>query len=248
MKNIIIKWNQHFVVMATHPDHPNYNTNARGRKIHLATTHKRNAKTLCNMMVVGGVETQSYFADRDLCITCKDKAEQIIDNRFNKTTYTFTINTDASHFPYHGGITGWATWIKSDHYTMKQSGLLPEGVALNSAMAELLAIEQALLLLDNLIAEEPFLQQQKILVYFNCDSQFAIKSLSGHITGRAYQTIIKRVRGMAERYEIVPRHVKAHKKGRQEPREWVNNWCDQQAKALARGRWEELNAKATEKV
>ena len=248
----ILKKEQHFVVMATHPDQPNYAPQARGRKLHLATTHRKKHKTLCNMLVVEGIELGSYGADRDLCLTCHKRATETIKKRFDNVTYSFTINTDASHYMAHGGVASWACWIKSSHYLIKDAGVFPEGVP-NSSVAELLAVEQALLLLDKLISNEEFLQHQlnngKILVFFNTDSLFTVQALNGNIKRKVYSEIIERVNALADRYEINPRHVKGHTRG-SEPRTWVNNWCDKQARTLASARLGVLNARAktTEKV
>jgi hypothetical protein len=247
-----LKQDQHFVVMATHPDKPSFAPQARGRKLHLATTHRKKFKTLCNMLVVEGVPQNSFMADRAMCLTCQSRVKEVIKQRFDGVTYSFTINTDASHYPAHGGIAAWACWIKSSHYLVKDAGVFPEGVP-NSAVAELLAVEQALLLLDKLIDTEPFLQHQldngKVLVFFNTDSLFTVQALNGNIKRKAYEEIIERVRALASRYEINPRHVKGHTKGTV-AREWVNNWCDKQARSLAYARLGELNGKpkATEKV
>lgn len=235
-----------FVVFATHPDHPNYGGQMRGRKLHLSIRYERKTKTLCNMLVVDTVEENSHQADRDICLNCIEMAERSIKIQRDDTTYSFTINTDASLYRDHGGVAAWACWIKSKHYTIKSSGLLPHGIP-NSSVAELLAVEQALLLLDNLISESEFLQGQKILLYFNTDSKFTVQALTGDIRRQTHRVIIDRVRSLTSHYVIRPRHVKGHTKGH-EPREWVNNWCDRQAKAIARARLEELNGNTTEKV
>lgn len=244
-----LKRNQHFVVMATHPDKPSFAPQARGRKLHLAITRRKKFKTLCNMLVVEGVEQHSYMADRDMCMTCQSKAVEVIEKRFDQSTYSFTINTDASHYAAHNGISSWACWIKSSHYLIKDAGVFPEGVP-NSSVAELLAVEQALLLLDRLIDNEPFLQHHlndgRILIFFNTDSLFTVQALNGTIKRTKYAEDINRVRALAARYEINPRHVKGHTKG-EVAREWVNNWCDKQARRLAFARLGELNgSKASE--
>lgn len=240
-----LKRDQHFVVMATHPDQPNWGGQARGRKLHLATTHRKKLKTLCNMLIVEGVSQNSHMSDRQICLTCQSKVREVIKQRFDGVTYSFTINTDASHYKAHDGVSAWACWIKSSHYLIKDAGVFPEGVP-NSAVAELLAVEQALLLLDKLIDTEPFLQHQlengKVLIYFNTDSLFTVQALNGTIKRKVYAEIIERVRALASRYEINPRHVKGHTRG-EVAREWVNNWCDKQARSLASKRLGELNGK-----
>lgn len=243
----LLKNNQHFVVWATHPDHPNYGGTARARKLHLATNHRKGAKTLCNMLVVEGVERGSFAADREMCKSCEAVAKTIIKKRFHETTYSFTINTDASFYPDNGGIAAWACWIKSSHYLIKESGLFPDGTAPNSSVAEVLAVEQALLMLDRLIAEEPFLQDQKILVFFNTDSLFTVQALNGNVRKVRYRDTIERVRAMANRYQINPRHVKGHSRG-EDARSWVNNWCDRESRKLASQRKRELNGQATTKI
>jgi len=238
----LAKDNQHFLVWATHPDHPNYQPQARGRKLHLSTTAKRNAKTLCNMLVVSGVTRaeQKMMTSRETCASCIEAAKRIIKRRFEQTTYSFTINTDASFYPEHGGIAAWATWIKSTHYRIQQAGLFPDGLAANSSVAELLAVEQALLLLDHLISEEPFLQRQDILVYFNTDSLFTVQALNGNSRNKQYRDIIERVRALTARYQINPRWVKGHTDGG-DARRWVNNWCDEKARSLALKRKKRLD-------
>lgn len=237
----------HFVVMATHPDHPNFGPQMRSRKLHLAVMSKRKTKTLCNMLVVDAVHVGSTMSDRELCANCLDLAGRVEKKIITKQAYSFTINTDASLYR-DNNVAAWACWIRSEHYLIKDAGLFPDDEHIpNSSIAELLAVEQALMLLDKLIATEPFLQDQTILLYFNTDSKFTVQALGGHIRKSTHRDMIERVRALTKRYVIVPRHVKGHTKG-SVPREWVNNWCDQQARKLANERWRELNAKTTEKV
>lgn len=95
-----LKQDQHFVVMATHPDLPNYGPQARGRKLHLATSHRKKLKTLCNMLVVEGVERQSYMADRDMCLTCVRRSKEVIKQRFDGVTYS-SPSTPMPHTTQH---------------------------------------------------------------------------------------------------------------------------------------------------
>ena len=246
---------QHYVVWATHPAEPNYGPQARARKLHLAIDNAKRTKTLCNMMVVKGVPFDGPEKHRPICLTCTAKAQEISDKQREGVTYRFTINTDASLYRDRTGVNpsigAWACWIKSKHYHIKDAGLLPDGLP-NSSVAELLAVEQALLLLDKLISTEKFLQHQlehgKIYIVFNTDSLFAIRALQGTIKRKTYRPIVQRVRALAARYEISPRHVKGHTDG-DTAREWVNNWCDQQARGLAHARLREVNAsKSAKKV
>ncbi len=55
-------------VWATHPDYPNYDGLARGRKTHLAKTNEQGTKTLCNMLVDDVFE--DYQTSTGTCKTC----------------------------------------------------------------------------------------------------------------------------------------------------------------------------------
>jgi ribonuclease HI len=160
------------------------------------------------------------------------------------TPYSFTINTDASHHP-QTKVSAWACWIKSSHYKMRDAGLL-EGGAANSSVAELMAVEQALILLDNLIATQPFLQSrtEPIKLYINTDSIWAIQALSGNMKRSKHIEIAKRIRALTDGFEIEVRHVKAHT-NTDDARSWVNSWCDRAARKLVRARVEELNDRTT---
>lgn len=157
--------------------------------------------------------------------------------------YSFTINTDASHSTSHGGVGAWACWIKSTHYLIKDGGLL-EGPVVNSSVAELMAVEQALLLLDNLIDSQEFLRHYRnsgnIIVYLNTDSVWAIHAIKGIVKRSKHLEIAHRVKSLADPFEIQARHVKGHSKN-PDSRSWVNNWCDRKARGLVRGKLEELN-------
>lgn len=163
--------------------------------------------------------------------------------------YSFTINTDASHAP-KVQVAAWACWIKSTHYKIQDSGLFPDPVP-NSSVAEAMAIEQALLLLDMLIDSQPFLRAQRdgpgIKLYINTDSMWTIQALTGKIKRSKHVAVARRVRSLAENYEIEARHVKAHTRGA-DARSWVNNWCDRAARKLVRQKVEELNGSRTKKV
>lgn len=160
--------------------------------------------------------------------------------------YSFTINTDASHHP-ETKASAWACWIKSEHYKIKESGLFPDG-APNSSVAELMAIEQALILLDALIDSQPFLRSHHegagIRLYINTDSMWTIQALNGNIKRSNHLAVAKRIRSLIDDYRVEIRHVKAHTKIR-DSRSWVNNWCDKAAKLLVRQKVGEINGTAT---
>jgi ribonuclease HI len=158
-------------------------------------------------------------------------------------TYSFTINTDASHHP-QTKVSAWACWIKSYHYKIKDSGLFPEPVE-NSSVSELMAIEQALILLDKLISHEVFLQTRSgIKLYINTDSMWTIQALSDNVKRSKHREVAGRIRSLTEGFDIEVRHVKAHRKV-YNSRTWVNKWCDEAAKSLVRRKVSELNATKT---
>lgn len=240
------------VVMATHPQNPNHSGNSRGRVQHLSVSSKRETLTLCNMMVsfpVVGVHAQ-FNRQCAVCtsklVTAKLKGRPTpatySEAQLPSMAYSFTINTDASHDPATG-TAAWAAWIKSSHYKITDAGLFPEPV-INSSVAETLAVEQALILLDNLINHEQFLRdhhdQGKIVLYINTDSMWTINVLKGMVKRSKHVAVARRVRSLAEPFTIIPRHVKGHTAG-EDSRSWVNNWCDRQARGLVRKKLEELN-------
>lgn len=162
--------------------------------------------------------------------------------------YSFTINTDASLAP-KTGVAAWACWIKSSHYLIKEAGIFSEPLP-NSSIAELLAFEQALILLHNLIDTQPFLQhyadRNAIVLYINTDSMWTIHALRGIVKRSKHVEEAKRVKSLADDFTIIPRHVKGHTRG-ENNRQWVNNWCDRQARGLVRKRMEELGHGRTSK-
>ena len=241
------------VVMATHPQNPNHTHNSRGRVQHLSVSPKRETLTLCNMMVSFGVVDYGHSSFNRPCQVCVSKVVSAKLNRrpqpqtykeaeIPAMSYSFTLNTDDSHDPVTK-TAAWACWIKSSHYLIKQAGLFDEPV-INSSVAEAMAIEKALELLDGLIAHEEFLRDHrdrgKIVLYINTDSMWTINALKGMVKRSKHVAVARRLRSLAEPFTIIPRHVKGHSAG-EDSRSWVNNWCDKQARGLVRARLEELN-------
>ena len=250
------------VVMATHPQNPNHTQNSRGRVQHLSVSDKRETLTLCNMMVSFAVIDYGHASFNRQCQVCVSKVVTAkLSGRSKPSTYheatipsmsyTFTVNTDASHDPVTK-TAAWACWIKSSHYLIKEAGLFPEPV-INSSVAEAMAIEKALELLDGLIAHEDFLRDHrdrgKIALFINTDSMWTINALKGMVKRSKHVETARRLRSLAEPFTIIPRHVKGHSAG-EDSRSWVNNWCDKQARGLVRKKLEEMNAgtTATEKI
>lgn len=151
--------------------------------------------------------------------------------------YSFTINTDASRDP-NSGIAAWACWIRSSHFLIKRSESFPEPIV-NSSVAELLSVEEALRLIDNLIDVQPFLQyyhkRGAIVLYINTDSMWTVHALKGIVKRSKHVKEAERVKSLANGFIIIPRHVKGHTAG-ENSRRWVNNWCDKQARKLVRRR------------
>ena len=163
--------------------------------------------------------------------------------------YSFTINTDASYHP-ETQIGAWACWIKSSHYLIKEAGLFP-GAILNSSVAELMAVEQALILLDKLIDSQEFLQHRRntgdIVIYFNTDSMWSVHALRGIMKRSKHIAIARHIKSLTSQYEIVARHVKGHTK-EDSARAWVNNWCDHQSRRLVRKEVAKRHERTTEKI
>lgn len=159
-------------------------------------------------------------------------------------TYSFTVNTDAS-FSDNAQLGAWACWIRSSHYLVKEAGVFDHPVV-NSSVAEILAFEQALLLLDQLISSQDFLRHHRdngrIKLFINTDSMWTIHALEGRVKRSKHLEVAKRIRSLTEPYIISARHVRGHSRGH-DSRSWVNNWCDQQARGLLRKRLEEIHAR-----
>lgn len=245
-KEKLLKLGDYYVMVATHPQRPNHDQHARGRSQHLAVSRKRGTLTLCNMMV--SFPYPNWGEDRLTrpCLNCMERvtAKAYSPPPLPEHSYSFTINTDASHTD-KGNIGAWACWIKSSHYLIKEAGLFPMPVP-NSSVAELMAFEQALLLLDRLVSSQDFLRHHrdkgKILLYVNTDSLWTIHALQGVIKRSKHLAIARRIKSLTEDYIVIARHVKGHS-GVQDTRSWVNRWCDTQAKGLLRKRIEELNGR-----
>lgn len=219
-----------FTVLATHPSTPAYSPKSKGRKQHYAETKKQGDLTLCNMLVDRPV---SRVVETKLCLTCKKvKAGKIIKMNplpevHNPILYTFTINTDASHEPATN-ISAWAYWIRSSNLLFKDSGLLPDG-APNSSIAELLAFEQAILVVNRSIERAAGLTRNNVKLYVNTDSTFVIQALKGAVKRTKFLKDATRVQALAEGYQLDLRHVKAHVRT-DSARTWVNDWLDKNAK------------------
>lgn len=175
----------------------------------------------------------SNIIESKMCLTCKkvNAGKKLkmspLPAPAAPVMYSFTINTDASHEPATN-ISAWAYWIRSTNFLFKDSGLLPDGVP-NSSIAEILAIEQALLVVNASVAKMSGLTKGNIKLYFNTDSTWAMGAIKGEIKKGKHIAIAKQVQALAAGYHVEVRHVKAHR-DTDSARTWVNDWLDKQAK------------------
>jgi ribonuclease HI len=141
---------------------------------------------------------------------------------------SYTINTDASYsHKYKRGA--WAYWIKGQDFHVKKSGMFEQKLH-SSFIAELLTFEKALQEINKVIIPE---HRSAVMLYVNSDSKFVLDTVAGTIKSksRKNQPIIKAIQHVVGQYNVVARHVKAHTGNLEEPRSWVNDWCDRAARA-----------------
>lgn len=139
-------------------------------------------------------------------------------------TKRITINTDASLCP-DTKIGGYAFWIKSDKFTIKESGSFNQ-VCENSTDAEIKCIINAIVRLTSNCRN---INYDYILV-INTDSLGAIswiknKNKSLGITAEFYLDELKK---KTRCKDVSLRHVKGHS-NKKDSRSWVNRWCDEMA-------------------
>jgi len=138
-----------------------------------------------------------------------------------------TVNTDASFHPVHK-VGAYAFWVVCNQGKILKSGRLKN--AKNSTDAEAMAIANALYS----ISISDFTGITKIIINSDCLPAIQkIKSTAKEPTAYKYcYNVIKKIRiknGITGRRIHEFRHVKAHS-GTKEPRKWVNDWCDKEAK------------------
>lgn len=139
-----------------------------------------------------------------------------------------TINTDASYCP-ETKVAGWATYIVSDFFKLKNSGTIDN--VDNSYLAEAYALEHGLsILLSNPIEYGKF-----VGLYINTDCKSLIDQLAKE-SGNSTAILNDRIQSIIRKYSITDldiRHVKAHTTIKK-ARNVVNNWCDEEAKKQMR--------------
>lgn len=141
-----------------------------------------------------------------------------------------TINTDASWSPRHKGA-GFAFWIVSNAGKIAKSGIL-KGVIDSPDHAELSCIANAFHCLSK--------QGWPITkIYVNTDSMHSIYILNNEskkckrygLTGPKFEILRLHIRNsIGFKIPIEFRHVRSHQ-STDTKRQWVNDWCDKEAKA-----------------
>lgn len=144
-----------------------------------------------------------------------------------------TVNTDASFCP-HTKVGGFAFWIVCDLGRIKVSGALKE--AKNSQDSELKCLANAIYTLK----KSPFNNGKINKIYINSDCKFMFEKIGqgsqneiGKYIAKTLQQIFSKNQiigktKQGKRYEL--RHVKAHTGDLSENRNFVNDWCDNEAK------------------
>ena len=245
-----------YVVLGVHPNNPNLTGDLDTRKRHYSYGVAKTESTLCNLLVALPIEDHEVVPPNKMCRSCEDRFKEMrqeareaarIEEKTtppNGSGYSFTINTDASRDP-ETGISGWACWIKSSDFLIKESGQM-DGSTPTSSVAEAHALSEALELVDLLIDTQPYIDylrsKKKVLLHINTDSMWVIRGLLREIENSKYQPVLEHLDELTEQYKISPKHVKAHS-GLGDARSWVNDWCDKQARAQMRARLERFHAK-----
>lgn len=145
-----------------------------------------------------------------------------------------TINTDASWSPKHH-VASYAFWIRSNNGKIAKSGML-KGKTYDADFAEYKCILNAL----HVVFNSGWQYIDKIIV--NTDSmnsihvfkenKSAIKKyrIGGWHNHYRFEFYLLKEKHKALKLDIEFRHVKAHVSTEQ-TRQWVNDWCDKEAKA-----------------
>jgi len=138
-----------------------------------------------------------------------------------------TVFTDAS-FHQETGAAGWAAWIKHQGSTRRRSGHFKNQPD-NAGEAELAACGIGILSALNLFG-------QAKTIHIVSDSMHAIDKLTGGqintpFVEKVVLTVKKRLRERNVRLKTA--HVKAHQRPAKS-RDWVNKWCDEEARKRMR--------------
>jgi hypothetical protein len=149
-----------------------------------------------------------------------------------------TINTDAGFYPIEK-VGSYAYWIKGDNIFFRGSGIFKSNCT-SPLDAEMKSIINALHILEssNCIVEKIIINRDNI--YAASGRQTELQRKMGIIIKRIkLRSIEPTHKNYTGRY-VEFRHVKAHSHT-ENPRHWVNDWCDKQCKAELRNYKQQLN-------
>jgi ribonuclease HI len=139
---------------------------------------------------------------------------------------SYTINSDAS-VDAKTLTAAYAYYIRGEDLFRRASGILALKTK-HTGVAELLAIRLAITRVME-FDHDP----HDVTLHINTDSMWAINALLGGKVKATEWALVKAVQHMLKGYELIPRHVKAHKHTN-DARHWVNDWCDNAAKTALR--------------
>jgi len=134
-----------------------------------------------------------------------------------------TVNTDASYDPI-AKTGGYAFWIKSDTFTLKDSGGF-KGTITDSNEAEIKALVNALHYL-----EQKSRKDFSILV-INCDNAVARDIVNKRKVSPRFVEEGSILLTQLSRFKMsYAKAIKGHQSCK-DARHWVNNWCDRESRS-----------------
>lgn len=144
-----------------------------------------------------------------------------------------TINSDAS-FSNNYKIGAYAFWIVSNRFKILKSGKL-KGKISHSRNAEYFSVLNALFILS----KEDLRDVKKVIVNTDCmDVVNSINQVGNNQSFKGYYNDFRKIiKGFPK---IEARHVKAHTL-KDEPRSYVNEWCDKESKKWINKMIKEIN-------
>lgn len=154
-----------------------------------------------------------------------------------------TINTDASWHPKEN-VAGFAFWAVCNDWKIQKCGGIRDQV-FDSSEAEAKAILNAVFV----VLHQGKKNISRIII--NTDSQAAINLFTfpkAKMNSSQFLIKHKHIRSkfnvLTNNIKIEFRHVKGHS-GTDTARQWVNDWCDKQAKAAMKNRLKKEQSNAT---
>lgn len=144
-------------------------------------------------------------------------------NKIYPASQSITINCDASYSPLlmKGG---WACWISFPEGKIRASGVFKTTIS-DANEAEIKSLCNALE-----IIERKFKERDLKLLFINCDNQTTRHIVKTRKIREKFEVESKLLLKYLERYELViTKTIKGHQRG-DSPRQFVNNWCDQNSR------------------